>query len=287
MFKYWRIPPSDRFLYRRRAEFITGVWENAAFAADTGLRGKERALTHSERQSGCRDGDFTSWSSIVLPFSPYYVKPLIILGRPEGERIEKRNERCYFPRFYIMGPGKSDVCPTRNHWSHMQISFSSHGVLWEFRVFGIHVNWRVSWTASSSSLFCAGNRMVCVKNLHSSFCVREKRACVLIFHAFPEKKRNCTGNARVWAHRAKSQKEKTPFSLQKKREKQVSIRCNLAEEKRKNPSGILGEPMFERLFLSQQHPERRREESSPNWCPGQIARLRPIPPNERTREKRS
>ncbi len=108
MLKYWRIPPSDRFLYRRRAEFITGVWENAAFAADTGLRRKERALTHSERQSGCRDGDFTSWSSIVLPFSPYYVKPLIILG-PKEKGEEKR--KMLFSPILHYGAGKIRCVP--------------------------------------------------------------------------------------------------------------------------------------------------------------------------------
>ena len=90
-------------------------------------------------------------AALFCPSPPIMWSHLSFLAR---RWKEKRNERCYFPRFYIRGPGKSGVCPTRNRWSHMQISFSSHGVLWEFRVFGIHVNWRVSWTASSSSLLC-------------------------------------------------------------------------------------------------------------------------------------
>ncbi len=123
MLKYWRIPPSDRLLYRRRAEFITGVWENAAFAADTGLRGKERALTHYERQSGCRDGDFTSWSSIVLPFSPYYVKPLIILG-PKEKGLRRETKDVIFPDF-TLGGRENQVCARLETVDHT-CKFHSH-----------------------------------------------------------------------------------------------------------------------------------------------------------------
>ncbi len=75
------VPPAGRIHYRRLGK--------RRLRRRHGSERKERALTHSERQSGCRDGDFTSWSSIVLPFSPYYVKPLIILG-PKEKGEEKR-----------------------------------------------------------------------------------------------------------------------------------------------------------------------------------------------------